>query len=63
MDALMLEPGDILEIRETPEGYALATPEVDMKKLFPLQPKIPLNASPLDIEEFREKGYEQSLRN
>ncbi len=63
MDALKLAPGDVLEVRETQTGYALAVPQVEKTKIFPLQNIIPAEKTELIIEEFRRKGYEQSLRD
>jgi AbrB family looped-hinge helix DNA binding protein len=63
MDALHLKPGDTLELRESTSGYALALPQIDESKLFTLQQKISSTSLALDLETFRESGYDPSLRD
>ena len=63
LDALGVQPGDYLEIREGPDGFTLHPRRIDLSLLAPLRHKIDPDHEPFDIESFREQICEPSLRD
>ena len=63
LDALGVQPGDRIEIREGPDGFTLHPLRIDLSRLGTLRDKIDPDHEPLDIEKFRSQPYDPSLRN
>ena len=60
LDALGVEPGDQLELTESPDGFILRPRRIDLSLLGGLRDKIDPNAEPFDIRKFRDEGYDPS---
>ena len=63
LDALGVGPGDQLELQESPDGFILRPRRIDLSLLGGLRDKIPPDRPPLDINKFREEGYDPALRD
>lgn len=63
MDALGVGPGDQLEITEGPDGFILRPRRIDYSSLGTLKDKIPPGHPAFDIESFRKRPYDPSLRD
>jgi AbrB family looped-hinge helix DNA binding protein len=63
LEALGVKPGDRLEIREGPEGFALHPHRVDLARLAPLRGKLRRGEGSFDLEAFRAKPHGRSLRD
>lgn len=63
LDALGVGPGDQLELQESPDGFILRPRRIDLSLLGGLREKIPPGHPPLDINKFREEGYDPALRD
>ena len=63
LDALGVQPGDQIEIREGPDGFSLHPRRIDLSRLTPLRGKIDPNHEPFDIQKFRSQPYDPSLRD
>ena len=63
LDALGVSPGDHLELQESPDGFLLRPRRIDLSLLGGLRDKIPPDHPPLDINKFREEGYDPALRD
>ena len=61
LDAMSVNPGDLLEITEGPDGFILKPWRIDYSSLAPLRDKIPSGHPEFDIESFRERPYDPSL--
>ncbi len=63
LDALGVGPGDQLEIVEGPDGFALKPRRIDLSRLGTLRDKIRRGRGTFDLQKFREKSYDPSLRD
>ena len=63
LDALGVGPGDQLEIVEGPDGFALKPRRIDLSRLGTLRDKIRRGRGTFDLQKFREKLYDPSLRD
>ena len=63
LDALGVRPGDQLEIVEGPDGFALKPRRIDHSRLGTLHDKIRRGKGTFDLQEFRERSYDPSLRD
>ena len=56
LEALGVEPGDQLELKESDDGFVLRRRrKIDFSKLGTLRDKIPPDYPPFDIHKFREE--------
>ena len=56
LEALGVEPGDQLELKESDDGFVLRRRrKIDFSSLGPLRDKIPPDYPPFDIQKFREE--------
>ena len=56
LEALGVEPGDQLELKESDDGFVLRRRrKIDFSKLGTLRDKIPPDYPPFDIRKFREE--------
>ncbi len=56
LEALGVEPGDQLELKESDDGFVLRRRrKIDFSKLGTLRDKIPPDHPPFDIRKFREE--------
>ena len=62
LEALGVQPGDQIELEEHGDGFILR-PRREEEWVPPLRGKIPPGLPPLDLEKFREEGYDWSLRD
>ncbi len=63
LEALGVEPGDQLELEESPGGFILRPRRIDSSFIPPLRDKIDPNVEPVDMETFRSQPYDPSLRD
>ena len=63
LDALGVGPGDQLELEEGPDGFLLRPRRIDTPFIPPLRDKIDPDAEPVDMETFRSRPYDPSLRD
>ena len=63
LDALGVQPGDRLEIREGPDGFTLHHRRINLSRLGTLRDKIDPDHEPFDIAKFRSQPYDPSLRD
>ena len=63
LDALGVQPGDRIEIREGANGFTLHPRRIDLSKLGTLRDKIDPDHEPFDIQKFRSQPYDPSLRD
>ena len=63
LEALGVKPGDRLELQPGPEGYVLRARRVDRSLLAPLRGMLRRGKGTFDLETFREKRHDRSLRD
>ncbi len=63
LDALGVKPGDRIELGERPEGFVLRTRHVDRTRLAPLRGKLRSRKGRFDLEGFRNKPHDRTLRD
>ena len=64
LDDLGVGPGDPIEIIEGPDGFILRPPRrIDYSRLGTLREKFKRGHGTFDIQVFRERGYDPSLRD
>jgi AbrB family looped-hinge helix DNA binding protein len=63
LDALGVQPGDRLELEETPEGFILRPRRIDPTRLAPLRDKLRKGRGTFDLESFREQPHDPALRD
>ena len=63
LDALGVKPGDRLELHESREGYVLRARHVDLTRLAMLRGKLKRGKGTFDLEAFRAKPHDRSLRD
>jgi AbrB family looped-hinge helix DNA binding protein len=63
LDALGVKPGDRLELAEGRDGFVLRARAVDRTRLAPLRGKLRRGKGTFDLEAFRGKPYDHSLRD
>ena len=63
LEALGVGPGDRIELAEHPDGFLLRPKRSVTDWVPPLRGKMPEDLPPLDLERFREEGYDWSLRD
>ena len=60
---LGVSPGDRLEIVRGRDGFTIRPKRIDISRLALLREKVKPNAKPFDIDAFRKKTYDASLRD
>jgi AbrB family looped-hinge helix DNA binding protein len=60
---LGVAPGDRLEIVRGRDGFMIRPMRIDVSQLALLRGKLKPNVKPFDIESFRSKSYDASLRD
>ena len=63
LEALGVGPGDQLELEEGPDGFLLRPRRLDPLFIPPLRDKIDPDVEPVDMETFRSRPYDPSLRD
>ena len=63
LEALGVQPGDRLELQETPEGFLLHSRRVDGSRLAPLRGKLARGQGTFNLETFRTQAHEPALRD
>lgn len=63
LDAMGVQPGDRLELTESPDGYLIRPKRIDPSRLGTLRDKIAPGHPPFDIHKFREQSYDPTLRD
>ncbi len=63
LDSLGVQPGDSLELREGTEGYILRPRRIDLSRLAPLRNKIRKGKGRFNLNTFRKKPHDPSLRD
>lgn len=63
LEALGVQPGDRLELQESPEGFLLRLRRVDASRLAPLREKLSRGHGTFDLEAFRTEAHDASLRD
>ena len=63
LEALGVKPGDRIELQEGPEGFVLRARHIDRARLAPLRGKLRRGKGTFDLEAFRNKPHDRSLRD
>jgi AbrB family looped-hinge helix DNA binding protein len=63
LQALGVQPGDRLELHESPEGFLLRAQRIDRTRLAPLRAKLRKGEGTFDIESFRGQRHDPALRD
>ena len=63
LEELGVGPGDQLLLEKSDDGYILKPRRIDLSKLGTLRHLIPPDHPPLDLQKFREDGYDPALRD
>lgn len=62
LEALGAKPGDRIELEEGPDGFVLRARRVDRARLAPLRGKLRRGTGTFDLETFRNKPHDRTLR-
>ncbi|HUI27378.1 MAG TPA: AbrB/MazE/SpoVT family DNA-binding domain-containing protein [Candidatus Kryptonia bacterium] len=63
LQALGVQPGDRLELHESPEGFLLRAQRIDRARLAPLHAKLRKGKGTFDVESFRGQRHDPALRD
>ena len=63
LEALSVKPGDRIELEERPEGFVLRARHIDRTRLAPLRGKLRRGKRSFDVEAFRNKPHDRTLRD
>ena len=63
LEALGVKPGDRIELEERPEGLALRARHIDRTRLAPLRGKLRRGKGSFDLDGFRNKPHDRTLRD
>ena len=63
LEALGVKPGDRVELEEGPDGFVLRARHIDRSRLAPLRGKLRRGKGSFDVEAFRNKPHERTLRD
>jgi AbrB family looped-hinge helix DNA binding protein len=63
LDALGVQPGDRLELHESPEGFFLRPQRIGRTRLAPLRGKLRKGRGTFDVESFRGQRHDPALRD
>ena len=63
LEALGVKPGDRIELEEGPDGFVLRARHVDRTRLAPLRGKLRRGIGTFDLEAFRNKPHDRTLRD
>ena len=63
LDALGVKPGDRIELEEGPDGYILRARNIDRARLAPLSGKLRRGKGTFNLETFRSKSHDRTLRD
>ncbi len=63
LDMLGVKPGDQLELVESPDGFILRPRRIDRSRLAPLRSKLRRGIGTFDLESFRNKPHDHTLRD
>ena len=63
LEALGVKPGDRIELQPGPDGYVLRARRVDRSLLAPLRGRLRRGKGTFDLESFRDKRHDRSLRD
>ena len=63
LDALGVKPGDRIELEEGPDGFILRARNIDRARLAPLRGNLRRGKGTFDLEAFRNKPYDRTLRD
>jgi AbrB family looped-hinge helix DNA binding protein len=63
LNALGVQPGDNLELLEGPEGFILRPRRIEFSRLAPLRGRLKRGQGTFDLETFRDKPHDQTLRD
>jgi AbrB family looped-hinge helix DNA binding protein len=63
LEALGVKPGDRIELEEGPDGFVLRARQIDRARLAPLRGKLRRGKGTFDLEAFRNKPHDGTLRD
>jgi AbrB family looped-hinge helix DNA binding protein len=63
LDAMGVKPGDRIELEEGPDGFVLRARQIDRARLAPLRGKLRRGIGTFDLEVFRNKPHDRTLRD
>ena len=63
LDALGARPGDRIELQEGLGGFFLRAKQIDRGRLAPLHGKLRRGIGTFDVEAFRDKPHDRTLRD
>ena len=63
LQAMGVEPGDLLQLEETSEGFIVRPHRIDLSRLAPLRGKLGPGAEAFDVHAFRAQPHDPSVRD
>ena len=63
LEALGVKPGDRIELEEGPDGFVLRARHIDRARLAPLRGKLRRGKGAFDLDAFRNKPHDRTLRD
>jgi bifunctional DNA-binding transcriptional regulator/antitoxin component of YhaV-PrlF toxin-antitoxin module len=63
LEALGAKPGDRIELEQRPEGFVLRARHIDRARLAPLRDKLRRGKGTFDLDGFRSKPHDSTLRD
>jgi AbrB family looped-hinge helix DNA binding protein len=63
LEALGVKPGDRIEFEEGPDGFVLRARHIDRARLTPLRGKLRSGTGTFDLDAFRDKPHDRTLRD
>ena len=63
LEALGVKPGDRIELEEGPDGFVLRARHIDRTRLAPLRRKLRSGKGTFDLDGFRNKPHDRTLRD
>ena len=63
LETMGVQPGDRLELEESPEGFILRPQRIDLSRLAPLRAKLRSGSGEFDIHAFRAEPHDPALRD
>jgi AbrB family looped-hinge helix DNA binding protein len=63
LEALGVKPGDRIELEQGPAGFVLRARHIDRALLAPLRDKLRRGKGSFDLEAFRDKPHDRTLRD
>ena len=63
LEALGVKPGDRIKLEESPGGFVLRARHIDRTRLAPLRGKLRIGKGSFDLDDFRNRPHDRTLRD